>query len=280
MHIVRAEALGFCFGVRDALAAAAAIECPAEVTIHGQLVHNEIVLGELAARGFRQADEGQRQLDSRPTVLITAHGVSEKEHSRLMAAGKQLIDCTCPLVRRAHRAARMLAAEGRHVLVLGRPGHVEVRGIVDDLPSFDVIPAVEHVRNYARDRLGVVCQTTTSPRLAEAILAAIHEQNAEADVRFIDTICQPTRDRQQAVARLLEQVDAVVIVGGRHSNNTRELAELCRTRQKPAFHVQSAADLEPCWFSSDWIVGLTAGTSTPDALIDEVEFALTRMGKE
>lgn len=280
MKVLRAEALGFCFGVRDALAIAHAVRRPDEVTIYGHLVHNETVLADLQSLGFRQAEESRRRLDERPTVLITAHGVSDAERARLSAAGKRLIDSTCPLVRRAHRAAQMLAAEGRHVLVLGKPGHVEVQGIVGDLRSFDVVPGVEQVQTYACNRLGVVCQTTTPPRLAEAILAAIQESNPQADIRFIDTVCQPTQDRQQAVIRLLARVDAIVVVGGRHSNNTRELVELCREHAKPAWHVQSAADLDPGWFREQGVIGLTAGTSTPDAAIDEVEQALIRIGKE
>lgn len=280
MQVLRAEALGFCFGVRDALALVEAIREPADVAIYGQLVHNETILAELQSRGFYQADEQRRQVDDRPIVLITAHGISDAERARLTVSGKRLIDSTCPLVRRAHRAAQCLAAEGRHVLVLGKPGHVEVQGIVDDLTSFDVIPGVEHVRAYAYERLGVVCQTTMAPRQAEAILAAIRQRNPQADVRFIDTICQPTRDRQQAVTRLLELVDAMVVVGGRHSNNTRELVALCRTHHTPVCHVQSTADLDRGWFKDHRIIGLTAGTSTPDAVINAVERALTHIDKE
>ncbi len=280
MKILRAEALGFCFGVRDALAIAEAVRRPAEVTIHGQLVHNETVLSQLQARGFRQTEENARELDQRPTVLITAHGVSDAERARLTAAGKRLIDSTCPLVRRAHRAAKSLAAEGRHVLVLGKPGHVEVQGIVEDLTACDVVPGVEQVQTYGCHRLGVVCQTTTPPRLAERILSAIHERNPQADIRVFDTICQPTRDRQQAVLDVLGRVDAMVVVGGRHSNNTRELVALCREHHKPACHIQSAAELDPRWFRGKHLIGLTAGTSTPDAVIDEVERALADMEQE
>ncbi|HXT58179.1 MAG TPA: 4-hydroxy-3-methylbut-2-enyl diphosphate reductase [Pirellulales bacterium] len=281
MQVIRAQAMGFCFGVRDALAIVETIPDPAAVTIHGELVHNESVLIQLESAGFRVAAEDQRgRLDDRPAVLITAHGVSDLERSRLLAAGKQLVDGTCPLVRRAHGAARQLAAEGRHVLVIGRPGHVEVQGIVEDLPSFDVVPDVSAVHCYARERLGVVCQTTTAPRLAAAILAAVRDQNPLADIRFVDTVCQPTRDRQSAVENLLERVEAMVVVGGRRSNNTRELVALCRERGKPVHHVQSAAEIQPGWFAGQQTIGLTAGTSTPDAVIEAVFQRLCQLGKE
>ncbi|HVX62921.1 MAG TPA: 4-hydroxy-3-methylbut-2-enyl diphosphate reductase [Pirellulales bacterium] len=280
MKILRAEALGFCFGVRDALALAEAVRRPDEVAIHGELVHNESVLAQLQSRGFRQTEETARQLDPRPIVMIAAHGVSDSERARLTAAGKRLIDSTCPLVHRAHRAAKSLAAEGRHVLVLGKPGHVEVQGIVEDLTACDVVPGVDEVRTYGCERLGVVCQTTTPPRLAERILSAIRERNPQADIRVVDTICQPTRDRQQAVLDLLGRVDAMVVVGGRHSNNTRELVALCQEHHQPVCHVQSAADLDPAWFRGKQLIGLTAGTSTPDAVIDEAERALADLLQE
>ena len=271
MRVIRAQAMGFCFGVRDALAVAQAIDDKHSVTIHGELVHNAGVLAGLREAGFRVADEAERaRLDERPQVLITAHGVSDVERARLLAAGKTIVDSTCPLVRRAHAAAQRMAAEGRHVVVLGRPGHVEVQGLIEDLPSCDVVPSAAEVRRYANERIGVVCQTTTPPRQAAAIVAEIRAQNPHADVQLADTICQPTRDRQAAVETLLDQVDAMVVVGGRKSNNTRELVALGRERGKPVWHVEKAAEIEPQWFAGCDVLGLSAGTSTPDAVIDEV----------
>src|SRR5207244_5431035 len=140
--------------VRDALEVLDDIERPEEVTIHGELVHNETVLADLQARGFRMVDERHRTgLPVTDTVLITAHGVSDVERRRLESAGKQLVDTTCPLVTRAHAAAQKLQAEGYHVLVIGRRGHVEVQGIVEDLASFDVIQSPEEVRRYPSRRL-------------------------------------------------------------------------------------------------------------------------------
>lgn len=271
MQVLLADALGFCFGVRDALVMAEQMPAPETVTIFGELVHNEAVASRLAARGFQSTPERDRRLvPLTPQVMITAHGISDRERIRLEQAGKQLVDTTCPLVHRVHRAAQLLAAEGRHVLVIGRAGHVEVQGILGDLEGGEVVDSVEAVRTWPHARLGIICQSTTPPRLAAEINAAIRAANPHADIRFIDTICQPTRDRQDAVVRLLPLVDAMVVVGGRNSNNTRELAALCRDRGVPAFHVQSAADLDPAWFRGCQVVGLTAGTSTLDETIEEV----------
>src|SRR5262249_11549930 len=151
------------------------------------------------------------------------------------------------------------------------------QGIIEDLASVDVVDRVEAVRTWPQRRLGIICQSTTSPALAERICRAIRAANPEADIAYVDTICQPTRDRQEAVRRLLPRVDAVVVVGGRNSNNTRELAALCQSAGKPAFHVQSADDLDPAWFEGCRTVGLTAGTSTLDSTIEEVRQALERI---
>jgi 4-hydroxy-3-methylbut-2-enyl diphosphate reductase len=268
-----------CFGVRDALELVRQFDRPKQATIHGELVHNEQISNDLAARGFQQTPEaGRRALPLTPTVVITAHGVSDRERQRLLDAGKELIDTTCPLVRRVHLATRELERQGYFVLVIGRPGHVEVEGIVGDLANCEVVPNEAAARRYEAPRLGIVCQTTTTPTEAERVRRAIERANYGKEVRFVDTVCQPTRDRQTAIAELLEQVEAVVVVGGRHSNNTRQLVSYATARGVPAVHVQTAADLDRDWLAQFRIVGLTAGTSTPEDTIDEVYRALVAAG--
>jgi 4-hydroxy-3-methylbut-2-enyl diphosphate reductase len=276
MRVIRADVLGLCFGVRDALEVIHSIDEPVGVTIHGQLVHNEIVETELVARGFSLQGEVERKttLPATPAVLVTAHGISDRERARLESAGKRLIDTTCPLVLRVHQAARALHARGFHVLVIGRRGHVEVDGIVEDLEDYDVIESADEVTAYPHGKLGIVCQTTTTERRVEAIRAAVAALNPDAEIRFVDTVCLPTKEHQRALERLLDRVDAVVVVGGRNSNNTRELVARCHQRRTPVRHVQSARDLDPDWFKAFAAVGLTAGTSTLPATIDEVHRAL------
>jgi 4-hydroxy-3-methylbut-2-enyl diphosphate reductase len=279
MQVIKAEVLGMCFGVRDALQILAEVPDPERVTIHGELVHNEMVISDLSERGFQMVKEmTRRPLPVTDTVLITAHGVSNRERQRLLAAGKQIMDTTCPLVKRAHDAAQKLQEGGYHVLVIGKRGHVEVQGIIEDLDNCDVIQSAEEVRDYPFARLGIMCQTTTPARLVQQVRQAVAEQNPGAEIRFIDTVCHPTKDHQKALETLLERVEAMVVVGGRNSNNTRELVARCLEHGVPAYHIQTAADLEEDWFEGLETVGLTAGTSTLDTTIDEVHRALIAMG--
>ncbi|GIW87834.1 MAG: 4-hydroxy-3-methylbut-2-enyl diphosphate reductase [Isosphaeraceae bacterium] len=281
MRVIRATAMGLCFGVQDALEMVESIERPERVTIYGELVHNGLVQERLKRLGFRQAAEvgRERSLPETPIVLITAHGVSEAERRRLEAAGREVIDTTCPLVRRAHRAAVALQAQGYFVVIIGKPDHVEVRGLTGDLTRYAVVDRPEAARPYGAARIGLVCQTTTPPPLVRAIAEAVTAANPDAqEIRLVDTVCRPTRERQQAMDQLLDQVEAVVVVGGRHSNNTRALTERCRARGVRAWQVERAEELDPAWFAGIEVVGLTAGTSTLDVTIDEVERVLLAIG--
>lgn len=283
MLVRRADAMGMCFGVRDALQVVDAVDAPERVTIHGELVHNELVTERLAARGFHQSGERDRGVPTTQRVLVTAHGISDAERARLEGAGKELLDTTCPLVRRAHEAAQLLQAEGRRVVVIGRADHVEVRGIVEDLDRAIVVRDEQDVQAWGERRLGVVCQTTTATERVDRVVLAIRRHNPVADVRRIDTVCNPTKARGAALEALLPQVDALVVVGGRASNNTLRLVARGREHGVRTLHVQRAEDLPPDWFDGVRCVGLTAGTSTLPETIDAVherllELAAVRAG--
>jgi len=274
MQIRRADAMGMCFGVRDALQAIQDVPDPEAVTIHGELVHNGEVLRMLDERGFQQSDEATRAVPETSAVLITAHGVSNRERERLQAAGKRLIDTTCPLVHKAHEAAQLLQADGRRVVVLGRPDHVEVRGIIEDLEEPIVVRDVDDVATWEHQRLGVVCQTTTPSERVDLLMDEIRRRNPHADVRLMDTVCNPTKARGAALEALLPQVDALVVVGGRDSNNTRQLVVRAERRGVPALHIENEAELDERWLDGRQVVGLTAGTSTLPATIDAVHARL------
>ena len=278
MQILRAAESGMCFGVRDALAALDRIAEPTTVTMHGELVHNPEVLALLDRRGFHRSPEVGRPLPSTPAVLVTAHGISDVERQRLLAAGKQVIDTTCPLVRKAHAAAQQLQREGCRVVVLGKRDHVEVRGIVEDLAAAIVVGSLAEVATWPEAVLGVIAQTTTRAEVAAELLAAIRAANPHAQVRFVDTICAPTKARIDALEQLLPCIDALVVVGGHDSNNTRQLAARGVAAGVATFHVASVRELQPQWFSGVATVGLTAGTSTLQRTLDEVYGWLSRLG--
>jgi 4-hydroxy-3-methylbut-2-enyl diphosphate reductase len=270
MKIIRAEHLGMCFGVRDAIALALETAKQAPLTILGDLVHNEHVLAALKAKGV--VIEQQAKAVNTQTVMVTAHGASERALAGTRALGLNVLEATCPLVRVAHHAVMKLAREGYHPVIVGRRDHVEVRGLTGDLDEFDVVLTEEEVLALKeRARFGVAAQTTQPIEKVRALVNVLRRRFPNAEVRFVDTVCQPTKQRQHAAVELAQQCDVVIVVGGAHSNNTRELVETCSRHCRSVHHVQTAEDLLANWFEGAEVVGVTAGTSTPDAIVAQVE---------
>lgn len=279
MEVRLAEHLGMCFGVRDAIDLALGLTREGPLTILGDLVHNPDVVATLDAAGAVRV-HGQDDIHT-PAVLLTAHGVADRVRLELRERGLAVHDATCPLVTRAHRALARLVAEERHPVVIGQSQHVEVRGLVGDLDDYTIVQDEEDVERLAerieRDpelRLGVVSQTTQPLERVRELVETMRRRFPETDLRFVDTVCQPTKDRQQALRDLATDTDVVIVVGGPESNNSRKLVELARGLGRPAYLVSSASELQPEWFDHCSLVGLTAGTSTPDATIDEVRMWL------
>jgi len=270
VKIIRASHLGMCFGVRDAINLALDESSRQPLTILGELVHNESVISDLRARGV--AIEAQAAAVQTPAVMITAHGASEKTLALARSHGLQVLQATCPLVHFAHRAVQQLVREGFHPVIIGQRGHVEVRGLTEDLSELDVVLTEEDVRQLAeRPRFGVAAQTTQPVDKVRRLLEAIRQRFPLSELRYADTVCQPTKQRQTSAQQLARESDVVVVVGGAHSNNTRELAATCRRHCASVHHVQGAEDLQAEWFAGAATVGITAGTSTPDDIIDAVE---------
>jgi 4-hydroxy-3-methylbut-2-enyl diphosphate reductase len=277
MEVRMAEHLGMCFGVRDAIDMARELAAKGPVTILGDLVHNPDVVAEMDAAGAVRARD--REEVRTKTVLLTAHGTAHRVKLQLEEAGYQVHDAACPLVTRVHLALAKLLAEGRHPVLIGQAGHVEVRGLVGDLDDYTIVLSEQDLEQLqGRTRLGVVAQTTQPIEKVRGLVAALRRRFPEADVRFIDTVCQPTKDRQEAMHRLANESDAVVVVGGPDSNNSHKLTELARRLGRPAYQVANADELRPEWFAGVRVVGLTAGTSTPDRVIQEVRARLEALG--
>ena len=273
MKIIRAEYMGMCFGVRDAVALAKQQAAHAPLTILGDLVHNEIVLADLRQRGIRIEHQAERA--STPTVMITAHGASERRIQEIRSRGLNVLEATCPLVHFAHRSLRKLVADGFHPVIIGKRDHVEVRGMTEDLQEFDVVLSEDDIASLApRERFGVVAQTTQPIAKVHQLISLLRDRFAESEVRFTDTVCQPTKQRQSSAIQIARQSDVVIVIGGAHSNNTRDLVATGGAYCARVHHVQTAADLSRHWFFEDDTVGITAGTSTPDNVINEVEQAI------
>lgn len=275
MKIIRAEHLGMCFGVRDAIALAMNESKVQPLTVLGDLVHNSTVLAELRDGGVQMAQQVSDV--STEAVMITAHGASETAMNRVRARGLNLIEATCPLVHVAHRAVAKLVREGYHPVIIGKRGHVEVRGLTEDLADFDVIISENEVFELReRARFGVAAQTTQPIEKVRRLVDMIRQRFPNSEVRFIDTVCHPTKQRQNSAVELAQQSDVVVVIGGAHSNNTHELVKTCGRYCPRVHHVQTAEELREEWFVSAETIGITAGTSTPDKSIDEIERRLNQ----
>lgn len=279
MKILRATHLGMCFGVRDAIAVALNQAKTGPVTVLGELAHNPDVNETLRQNGV-QVERDLARVQTK-TLIITAHGASQKLIDETQRKGHRVIEATCPLVRRAHWALAALVNAGYHPVVVGRRDHVEVRGMTGDLEQFDVILNPEDVSLLeARRRFGVVAQTTQPIGRVEFLVDLIQRKFPDSEVRFIDTVCRPTKERQSAAVDLARQCDVVIVVGGTNSNNTRELAETCRMHCPRVHKIERPDELRTEWLAGAGTVGLTAGTSTPDPVIDEVERRLNNMTLE
>jgi 4-hydroxy-3-methylbut-2-enyl diphosphate reductase len=270
MRVIRAQHLGMCFGVRDAIESALRHADAAPLTILGDLVHNDAVLAELGAKGIAIAYH-PAQVKTQ-TVMVTAHGASDSTLTNARGLGLDVVEATCPLVTVAHRAMKTLRRDGFHPVIIGQRDHVEVRGLTEDLDTFDVVLNERDVLALeSHSRIGVAAQTTQPIDRVQHLVALIRQRFLQSEVRFIDTVCRPTKQRQTAAVALALRCDVVIVVGGARSNNTHELVNTCSQYCSHVFHIQTEADLRPEWFREARIVGLTAGTSTPDEVINRVD---------
>lgn len=260
-----------CFGVRDALRKTHEVAAAGPVTLLGQLVHNPVVTAHLTMLGVREGKLEEVGGVGTRGVVITAHGAADGHRRAWREAGHEVTDTTCPLVKKAHGALARLVAAGYFPVVIGKCGHVEVRGLTGDFPEAVVIEGEEDVRRLPEGRaLGVVSQTTQPLGRVEGLVEAIRRARPGVVVRYVDTVCQPTKDRQGALDELCRECEVVVVVGGRNSNNTRELVVRAASLGAVAHHVETAEELRSEWFAGVESVGVTAGTSTLDETVEAV----------
>ena len=265
---------GVCYGVERALGMAekAAGEARKPVNTLGPLIHNPLVVNDLERIGVGTASNVSEVEEG--TLIIRAHGVVPSVVEDARARGLDVLDATCPYVKKVHNAAERLVREGYQLIVVGESGHPEVEGIMghagDDAHVVSVPGDLDAI-DLSR-KVGVVVQTTqTSGALAD-VVAELSKRTM--DLRVINTICSATQERQDSAAELARRVDAMIVVGGKNSGNTRRLAEICTAACPKTHHIEDASEIEAAWFDGVSHIGVTAGASTPAS---HIERALVRM---
>jgi len=268
MNIRVAHHAGFCFGVRNAVdqARSAAAEY-GTVYMLGDIVHNESVVRELADAGVKVVESLDDVGDG--PVLFRAHGTPVDLWNEARSRGIQVIDATCPLVHRIHREVRELAEEGRKIFIIGDKGHDEVVGIESQVQDAIVLSDPEETRELRKwKRGGVVSQSTQTIGMFREIVGILLEK--VQDLRVMNTICQPTREHQDELRELAETNDVMIIIGSFTSANTKRMAGIASELNPRTYQVEHAEQLDRKWFREGDRVGVHAGASTPDRLIQSV----------
>jgi 4-hydroxy-3-methylbut-2-enyl diphosphate reductase len=280
MKVKRAAKYGFCSGVRVAdIKVKRFAKGGGRGAILGQVVHNERVVEEMAALGVRTVASMDEVHDG--VIVFSAHGVPPSYHEHAGERGLQVLDTTCKFVYDIHRESQAARAGGAHLVFIGDPRHREVIGYTHDLDAevYHIVPTVEEARAVDWSRypaIKIFYQTTLNAEEYEDVVRAIEEVNPNTS--RADTICYATKENQEAAHQLAHdpEVDLVLVIGGKHSANTRHLHDICE-RHKPSHLIQGAGDIDPAWLAGVGCVGLTAGASTPDYVIDEVEARLNAL---
>ena len=268
MKVTLARGSGFCFGVRDAVEMAH--ESAGEfgnVYMLGDIVHNEHVVHQLDDAGVLVVNNLDKIEDA--PVLFRAHGTATDVWKNAKERGLNIIDATCPLVTQIHEEVKQLAEEGRQVFIIGDHGHDEVVGIASQVEGATVLSSPEEAEALRKmKKIGVVSQSTQTIENVQEILNVLVTK--ATDLRFINTICFPTTRNQDAIKELARVNDVMIIIGSFTSANTKRLTSISMKINENTYQVQSADDLENGWFSDIETVGVSAGASTPDILIQKV----------
>lgn len=274
VNIKVAQTAGFCFGVRIAVdIAKQAGEKLGHAYTNGPIIHNKQVVNFLKNLGVEELSD-YNQLKSGDTVIIRSHGVPPKTERMLKDLNVNVLDATCPFVKKVHDKVRQLVKEGYFVVIIGEEGHPEVVGTLGHLEEVGGQGIV--VENFEdlvkklpkRNKIGVVAQTTQNEDFFREAVGYIAENTEE--MKVFNTICDATSVRQEEVKKLAPEVDVMIIVGGKHSGNTQRLAQISKVLNPNTYHIETASELEPSWFEGKESIGISAGASTPDWIIQGV----------
>jgi len=269
--VKRAEVLGFCMGVRAAMNKVERASDLAghnkNVTTYGPLIHNAQAIEKLAARGVGQVNTPD-EVDG-GTVVIRAHGVPQEIYKKLKSRGAAIVDGTCPRVLRSMKVVERYCQAGCHVILVGDEDHGEVQAVASYSDDVTVVEnRVQAAQIDVPDESLVIAQTTVSQREYDAVCEVLLEKNK--NITIIQSICPATQERQTALKKLAQEVEAILVIGGKNSSNTKRLYDLAVETGRPAWHIESCEEV-PGEISDFDSIGITAGASTPDWVIDEVE---------
>lgn len=272
-----AETMGICFGVERALnlGEKALAQNQGPLSSLGPIIHNPQVVEDLSRRGLAVASEIS---EVQGTVMFRSHGVPLETQKEAEARGLKIIDATCPLVKVPQNFARKLSQAGYFVIIVGDKNHPEVTGVKSYVQNgeYAVIKDAEGLQDIpSREKVGVICQTTLKRSVFEEVVEKCRERFGEVKVH--NTICSATKDRQEAAYKLSEQVDCVVVIGGRNSSNTQKLYDICKTVAGDAHLIETEDEIQAEWFQGKETVGITAGASTPQTVITKVRDRVAKL---
>ncbi len=270
MHVKIARTAGFCWGVRRTVDKVMAVADGASgpVVTLGPIIHNPQAVARFREKGVATVDAIE-QVGDGTTVVVRTHGAVRAELERAEARGLEVVDGTCPYVKYPQTVAQRLSAEGYHIVIVGDAGHAEIKGVVSYVQGpCTVVKPGGPIPELDAKKVAVLAQTTCIGAEFERVVGALALRHKE--VRAVNTICNDTEERQEDARSLAREVDAVVVVGGKNSANTRHLAELCREIQPRTWHVETEQELDPAWFEGCRVIGVSAGASTPDWVVEGV----------
>lgn len=268
-----ASEAGACYGVERALRMVEDAAKTSTVPVHtlGPLIHNPRVVDDLAAKGVTVVASPEESAGD--TLLLRTHGVTPEEERRARELCHDVLDATCPFVKKVHLAASRLYREGYQVVVVGEAGHPEVEATLPHAPGAVVVGDVPKAEELPFcKKIGVVVQTTQSRSNLQHVVSALLDRAEE--VRVVNTICDATSGHQGACAELAARADVMIVIGGRISANTKRLAEIAAELCPRTYHIEGADELDPSWLAGAGLIGITAGASTPASQIDAVRRAI------
>lgn len=275
MEVIVAKTAGFCFGVERAVEKVyQQTENNKKIYTYGPIIHNEQVVKDLEQKGvtvLNSLEEIKTVKDG--TIILRSHGVSEEVCARIEEEGLECIDATCPFVKRIHKTVEKESLNGRKIIIIGNDGHPEVEGIKgwSRTPSV-VIESEEEARNFVAkegERLCIVSQTTFNYNKFQELVEIFQKKGY--DILVVNTICNATEERQTEAKMIASQVDAMIVIGSAHSSNTQKLFEICERECENTYFIQTLDDLNLDLPKSVRLVGITAGASTPNNIIEEVQ---------